>query len=218
MNSQSWVNRSTKQRGAWNPKSGLLSGERNRSSAILRSMVEGVAVIDAQERLVFCNRAFSEILNIDSKSSEGRPLIEVVRNSELTGLIRKALKGEEGLQSDIATGIVQQQSFSVTGCSRESARTRSPARQRATGQSPGTAPCCKNHQARWSCFTMSLSCGRLERVRQDFVANVSHEFKTPLTAIQGFAETLSRRRARRSQKQSAIPRNHARSCEPARAD
>src|SRR6202042_1285806 len=31
---------------------------------------------------------------------------------------------------------------------------------------------------------------RLERVRQDFVGNVSHEFKTPLTAIQGFAETL----------------------------
>ena len=31
---------------------------------------------------------------------------------------------------------------------------------------------------------------RLERVRQDFVANISHEFRTPLTAIQGFAETL----------------------------
>ena len=68
-----------------------LSGERNRSSAILRSMVEGVAVIDAQERLVFCNRAFSEILNLDPEACEGRPLIEVVRNSELLGLIRRAL-------------------------------------------------------------------------------------------------------------------------------
>ena len=53
-----------------------LSGERNRSSAILRSMVEGVAVIDAEEKLVFSNHAFSQILNLDSSTSEGRPLIE----------------------------------------------------------------------------------------------------------------------------------------------
>ena len=79
-----------------------LSGERNRSSAILRSMVEGVAVIDAQERLVFSNRAFSEILNVDSASSEGRPLIEVVRNSELLGLIRRALQRRRGLADAIS--------------------------------------------------------------------------------------------------------------------
>src|SRR6202044_656965 len=69
-----------------------LSGERNRSSAILRSMVEGVAVIDAQERLVFFNRAFSEIFNVPVSTAEGRPLIEAVRNAELVGLIRKALR------------------------------------------------------------------------------------------------------------------------------
>ena len=74
-------------------------------------MVEGVAVIDAQERLVFCNRAFSEILNVSGASAEGRPLIEVVRNSELLALIRKALRGEEGLQSDIVMGIVQRRVF-----------------------------------------------------------------------------------------------------------
>jgi two-component system phosphate regulon sensor histidine kinase PhoR len=166
----------------------LLSGERNRSSAILRSMVEGVAVIDAHERLVFCNRAFSEILNIDSKSSEGRPLIEVVRNSELTGLIRKALDGEEGLQSDIVTGIVLQQSFSVTAAPVKALEptagafnAEQPFAARVPSQKPSGAVVVLHDVTELR---------RLERVRQDFVANVSHEFKTPLTAIQGFAETL----------------------------
>ena len=165
-----------------------LSGERNRSGAILRSMVEGVAVIDAHEKLVFCNRAFSEILNIDSKTSEGHPLIEVVRNSELIGLIRKALKGEEGLQSDIATGIVQPRSFSVTAApvkaldpTAAASSVSTPAASNAVGEKPSGAVVVLHDVTELR---------RLERVRQDFVANVSHEFKTPLTAIQGFAETL----------------------------
>src|SRR6202030_801524 len=164
------------------------SGERNRSSAILRSMVEGVAVIDAQERLVFCNRAFSEILNIDSKSSEGRPLIEVVRNSELTGLIRKALGGEEGLQSDIVTGIVLQQSFSVTAAPVKALEPTAGV-SNASGPSAAIFPAPKPSGAVVVLHDVT-ELRRLERVRQDFVANVSHEFKTPLTAIQGFAETL----------------------------
>jgi two-component system phosphate regulon sensor histidine kinase PhoR len=166
----------------------LLSGERNRSSAILRSMVEGVAVIDAQERLVFSNRAFSEILNIDSKSSEGRPLIEVVRNSELTGLIRKALDGEEGLQSDIVTGIVLQQSFSVTAAPVKALEPTAGV-SNASGPSVAIFPAPKPSGAVVVLHDVT-ELRRLERVRQDFVANVSHEFKTPLTAIQGFAETL----------------------------
>jgi two-component system phosphate regulon sensor histidine kinase PhoR len=155
-----------------------LSGERNRSSAILRSMVEGVAVIDAQERLVFCNRAFSEILNLDSAGSEGHPVIEVVRNSDLLGLIRRALLGEEGLQSNIAMGIVQQRSFSVTAA---------PVKPLEASTAAGAAE--KPSGAVVVLHDVS-ELRRLERVRQDFVANVSHEFKTPLTAIQGFAETL----------------------------
>lgn len=152
-----------------------LSGERNRSSAILRSMVEGVAVIDAQEKLVFCNRAFSEIWNLDSAAVEGRPVIEVVRNSDLLGLIRRALQGEEGLRSEIAMGIVQQRSFSVTA-------TPVIAIEGALSGDRPTGAVVVLHDV--------SELRRLERVRHDFVANVSHEFKTPLTAIQGFAETL----------------------------
>jgi two-component system phosphate regulon sensor histidine kinase PhoR len=152
-----------------------LSGERNRSGAILRSMVEGVAVIDAQERLVFCNRAFSEIWNFDSAAIEGRPVIEAVRNSDLLGLIRRALRGEEGLRSEIAMGIVQHRNFSVTA---------TPV-QALNGGAPNEKP-----SGAVVVLHDVTELRRLERVRHDFVANVSHEFKTPLTAIQGFAETL----------------------------
>ncbi len=166
-----------------------LSGERNRSSAILRSMVEGVAVIDAEERLVFSNHAFSQILNLDSASSEGRPLIEVLRNSELLGLIRRALKGDEGLQSDVVMGIVQPRSFSVTAApvkalENEPVSAAGPAR--AAGEPAGL----EKPSGAVVVLHDVTELRRLERVRQDFVANVSHEFKTPLTAIQGFAETL----------------------------
>ena len=158
----------------------LLSSERNRSGAILRSMVEGVAVIDAQERLVFCNRAFSEILSLNPASIEGRPLIELVRISDLLGLIRRALRGEEGLRSDIAMGIVQQRSFVVTAA---------PVNALEVGPASGAEAAEKPSGAVVVLHDVT-ELRRLERVRQDFVANVSHEFKTPLTAIQGFAETL----------------------------
>jgi len=162
-----------------------LSGERNRSSAILRSMAEGVAVVDAQERLVFYNRAFADILNLKIEGGEGRRVIEVVRNSELLGVIRKALQGGEGLQTDIVMGFVQQRSFSVTASPVKALESSSPwkaAAENVTDGGKASGAVVVLHDV--------TELRRLERVRQDFVANVSHEFKTPLTAIQGFAETL----------------------------
>ena len=165
-----------------------LSGERHQSSAILRSMVEGVAVIDAGNKIVFSNRAFSEILSLDPAAIEGHPVIEVVRNSDLLELIRRALAGEEGLQSDIAIGIVHPRNFSVTAAPVQALEAGAPA------ASPAVAAAGMPAAGKPAGAVMVLhdvtELRRLERVRQDFVANVSHEFKTPLTAIQGFAETL----------------------------
>lgn len=166
-----------------------LSSELSRSSTILRSMVEGVAVVDAQERVVFSNRAFSEILNLDPALIEGRPLIEVVRHSDLLELIRRVLLGEESSQIDITMGIVQLSSFSVTATPVQTLEPKSPA-----SQLPGIAIARDFAGGKPSGAVVVLhdvtELRRLERVRQDFVANVSHEFKTPLTAIQGFSETL----------------------------
>jgi len=152
-----------------------LTGERNRSAAILRSMVEGVAVIDARERIIFSNQAFAEILGLEP-NFEGRTLLEVIRQSDLIAVIRRALEGNENATSEVIVGTIRPRSFSVTA---------SPVPVLAATES-------EPEQSQGAVVVLHdiTELRRLERVRRDFVANVSHELKTPLTAIQGFAETL----------------------------
>ena len=145
-----------------------LTDERNRSSAILGSMVEGVAVVAADERILFCNWAFEQILELPQGSSQGRTLVEALRQADLIALVREALSGVEELTGEVEVGTVRRRNFSVTA-----------APVRAAGANGAVMVLHDITELR-----------RLERVRRDFVANVSHEFKTPLTAIQGFAETL----------------------------
>jgi two-component system, OmpR family, phosphate regulon sensor histidine kinase PhoR len=145
-----------------------LTEERNLSSAILGSMVEGVAVVNAEERLVFANQGFAEILGLDMPPTSGSKLLEVVRQTELIESVRHVLAGETRVQSEIVTGTLRQHFFAATIASVRSAET--------------TGAVVVLHDI--------TELRKLERVRRDFVANVSHEFRTPLTAIQGFAETL----------------------------
>jgi two-component system phosphate regulon sensor histidine kinase PhoR len=160
-----------------------LTDERNRSAAILRSMVEGVVVIDARERLVFCNQACLEILGLDTAASyEGRPLLEVIRHPSLVEVIRKALAADGPIPSEVTLGTVQLQNFAVTAAPIAALRHGEERCDPSAAQRPRQGAVMVLHDI--------SELRRLERVRRDFVANVSHEFKTPLTAIQGFAETL----------------------------
>jgi two-component system phosphate regulon sensor histidine kinase PhoR len=145
-----------------------LTDERNRSAAILRSMVEGVAVISLDEHVVFCNQSFCRALGLEQQRCEDRALLEVVHQSDLLVIVRRALEGEETLGSEVVLGTIRPRSFSTTA---------SPVRADGT-----TGAVLVLHDV--------SELRRLERVRRDFVTNVSHEFKTPLTAIRGFAETL----------------------------
>jgi two-component system, OmpR family, phosphate regulon sensor histidine kinase PhoR len=145
-----------------------LTDERNLSSAILASMLEGVAVVNASERLLFSNQSFAEILELDVPPQSGRALVEVVRQTELIEAVRQVLAGEPRVEAEIVTGTLRQHFFAAT-----------VAAVRA-GDTSGAVVVLHDITA----------LRKLERVRRDFVANVSHEFKTPLTAIQGFAETL----------------------------
>jgi len=145
-----------------------LTDERNRSSAILESMIEGVAVVGGDERILYCNAAFERILELREGSSQGKKVVEALRQAELVSAVRQVLTGGEEVTGEVDVGTVRPRSFSVTA-----------APVHAAGPSSAVLVLHDITELR-----------RLERVRQDFVANVSHEFKTPLTAIQGFAETL----------------------------
>ncbi len=145
-----------------------LTEERNLSSAILGSMVEGVLVVNAAERVVFANHSFAEILGLGVPPQAGSGLVEWVRQTELIEAARKVLAGEPRVESEIVTGTLRQHFFAATVAS-----------VRTTGTDGAVLVLHDITDLR-----------KLERVRRDFVANVSHEFRTPLTAIQGFAETL----------------------------
>jgi two-component system phosphate regulon sensor histidine kinase PhoR len=171
-----------------------LTEEHGRTAAILESMAEGVAVVGSDERVVYSNAAFAQILgsgttaaganvggNNGAQSGDGIPgrpagqglrLVELVRQTELLGVVKKALINEQRVESEVTVGTVRVRTFAVTAA---------PIRASEEG---GTAI-----GAVLVLHDIS-ELRRLERVRQDFVANVSHEFKTPLTAIRGFAETL----------------------------
>jgi two-component system phosphate regulon sensor histidine kinase PhoR len=145
-----------------------LTEERNLSSAILGSMVEGVLVVNGSERVVFANHSFAEILDMGVPPQSGSALVECVRQTELIEAVRKVLAGEPRVEAEIVTGTLRQHFFAATVAS-----------VRTTGTDGAVLVLHDITDLR-----------KLERVRRDFVANVSHEFRTPLTAIQGFAETL----------------------------
>jgi len=150
-----------------------LTNERNQSRTILASMAEGVAVIDAREYLVFCNHAFAEIFSLDPLRCQGRPVIESIRNVDLLNIGREALNSMETLQGNLLLGTAAPRYFGV-----------------AAAPVPALAGSASATHGAVLVLHDLTEVRRLERIRQDFVANVSHEFKTPLTAIQGFAETL----------------------------
>jgi two-component system phosphate regulon sensor histidine kinase PhoR len=145
-----------------------LRDERNLSAAILGSMVEGVAVVDATDRVVFSNPGFSEILGLDMPPKIGSVLVESVRQTELIEAVHKVLRGEPAVHAEIVTGTLRQRFFAATATAVRG------------GETSGAVLVLHD----------ITDLRKLERVRRDFIANVSHEFRTPLTAIQGFAETL----------------------------
>ena len=151
--------------------------QRNEREAILASMTEGVLAVDGEERVISLNAAAADMLGIDRNTAISRPIQAVVRNTTLCAFVREVLSGKRFLEADLMLSTRTGDRFlKMTG-------TRL---QEEGGGNIGALIMLND-------FT---NIRRLENIRRDFVANVSHELKTPITSIKGFVETLREGRTR----------------------
>ena len=134
---------------------------------ILEAMGQGVMVLDHDGRITFSNTALLKVLGTD-RDLMGKTPLEVLRRPELETAVKTVLAGQPIHTLEIATGhnrVVQANVAPVTN---------------AAGAVNSAV----------AVFHDLTEIRRAERMRRDFVANVSHEFKTPLTSIRGYTETL----------------------------
>jgi two-component system phosphate regulon sensor histidine kinase PhoR len=142
------------------------SGER--LATVLGGMIEGVIAVDDRQRVLFANAAAEMLLEFSSAQAAGWPLLSTVRHHTL----------HQTVEETLTTGVAQQAKIELRGTGRTVEVNSAPL--------PGTP--CPGVVLVLRDVTELL---RLESVRQEFVANVSHELKTPLSSIKAYAETLS---------------------------
>ena len=149
---------------------GLVEADRNKLEAILGSMVEGVVAVDRDDRVVHLNRVAGRILGEDPERTIGRPVWEVARSLPLRESLEEAVRTEATVHRVARLSARDERWIDLRACPLRSAE----------GQIDGAVLVLDD----------VTQLRRLETIRRDFVANVSHELKTPIAAIQGLVETL----------------------------
>lgn len=146
---------------------------KNRSmelEAVHASMQEGVIAIDKAEKIITINDAAVKMLDFPASKLKARYILEVARNLEFQKFIQRALATPEPVEDDIVITRDEDLILNIHSTALYD-----------TGE---------NRMGTLIIFHDITRVRRLEKMHKDFAANVSHELKTPLTAIKGFIETL----------------------------
>jgi two-component system phosphate regulon sensor histidine kinase PhoR len=153
-----------------------ITRQRDEQRAVLCAMGEGVLAVDAEQSVVLVNDAAARMLDMDAQTARGRPLLEVARSADLLGFVTDVLAAGAGARErEITAGSgAEERLLRLLG---------------TPLNGNGGALVVMEDVTRVR---------RMEETRRDFVANVSHELKTPIAAIMGSLETLESGAAERA--------------------
>ncbi|MBU4388966.1 MAG: cell wall metabolism sensor histidine kinase WalK, partial [Proteobacteria bacterium] len=145
--------------------------QRNELEAVLSSMKEGVIAVDLDEKIISINQSAASMFKSRPSDLEQRSIQEVIRNPELQKIIKKAISSGEYSEGDVV--LYQDKEIIL--------------------KVQTTSLLDENEKFIGIIVVLNdvTQLRHLENMRKEFVSNVSHEIKTPLTAIKGFVETLS---------------------------
>jgi len=140
-----------------------------RLEAVFHSMVEGVVVVDKAGRILSVNPTIERIFGIDGKDVVGRSFLEAIRNNDIAEVVDSVLREGKSVSREVPLVLPVCKVFQINA-----------------------APVFDGNSINGCLAAIHdiTDIKRLETMRSDFVANVSHELKTPLTIIKGFIETL----------------------------
>ena len=144
--------------------------EKRKLESVFSSMREGVMVLDAENRIETINRGMEEMTGRPHGDVIRKTLLEAFRNIPLHDALERFREREETVCEEIGLGDYRPVMMDVTISA-------------IRGETDG-------EQKTMLVFHDVTRLKKLERIRTDFVANVTHEIRTPLTAIIGFVETL----------------------------
>ena len=144
---------------------GKVEREKNKVAAIIQNMSEGMILLDLDKTILLMNEATKRIFNVGDVTLKHDSLLYISRDKDVNDCVDKALDGENSSLELMLNGRIYQMIANPVA---------------SQGEQIGVI-----------CLIIDITEKKeMESMRQEFTANVSHELKTPLTSISGYAEMI----------------------------
>lgn len=144
---------------------GKVEREKNKVAAIIQNMSEGMILLDLDKNILLMNEATKRIFNVGDVTLKHDSLLYISRDKDVNNCVDKALDGENSSLELMLNGRIYQMIANPVA---------------SQGEQIGVI-----------CLIIDITEKKeMESMRQEFTANVSHELKTPLTSISGYAEMI----------------------------